>query len=310
MENKGLNILIDSGKANTKYGYFNDKGKEIVNSFKTTLQVVEEGDITDFTNKVVIDDVTYNIGNGDYTLDQDNSKLGHSTYVYTAIAKSLNELGLVNEDITLNILVPMAEFKDKELRQKYVDQYLNSDIELTLNGAEYSFKISRVNTFYEGWGASVTHVSATDAESLVIDLGGQNDTYVLFREGKVIADRCTMDNNGVLRMLKRVRTDMSKHGDNWTANQIDNAIEDGNKEVLTALEYRSQEIIDKIRDNIQATNVNHKLVKLVFTGGGATLLEKVIRKSFGEHYAKNQIEIGEMYDNIKGVMEAMKARGI
>ena len=312
MEKQIKYIAVDSGKSNTKYAWFDEnkpsKKNISANNFKSVVVEAVLDGVSATDNLLVYRGIAYDVGGADErALESNNSKLteDHKLFVYTAIAKVLQEMNLgdINEThhIDLSINVPLAEFKS--LKDEYIKEYRGKDVTLELNNQEINFVIENVRLGYEGSGAIIRNVDDEAAQSHIVDIGGKNDTHILFQGFKPVPGKNHMTNNGVLTLLQQIASDLSESHD-ITINEIEKVIEGNLPKPMSFDEIfkrRAKQHVVMIKNQVQKYKINPLFTTIIFSGGGSILLKDQLKKAFEEYTTKFPADA--QFDNCKGMLE-------
>lgn len=299
-----LKIYVDPGKANTKYGV-NINGMMSLRHFPSSLSEVNPNDLVSNEDLAVFNNKYYEISdrNG-HSLDSNNSKLSylHELYVYIAIAKMLHELGEIdNPQIELVVTCPVHEFRDK--RDEYARTYAGKQIGIEVQGQYILFSIMKVSVHFEGKGSNFFHLKNANQNTLLIDHGGQNVTYVEFDGVKPIRGRNFVDNNGCLRMIDRVASKMSEGGHVFSPKNVlefKQGLRAGaNQDFYIHFENEALGILRQVKNQIEKMQINPALTTIVISGGGSMLLKEFYKSVLSEY----NVEFGHFYDNIKGLIQ-------
>ena len=326
--NEEIYVSVDTGKSITKYTWMmrsKNHQNHGFDSFKTNVLETCNCDIAESGRLVKFEGHDYMVGgNEEYFLDNDNMKLSkkHGLCIYTAIAESLMNLNIDLDQIyliDLSINVPLTDFKNKEVKQKYENKYLSKYITLRMNGQFINFKINKVRCVYEGQGAIIRNTHTTKGYYYVLDIGGKNDTHILFENFKPVMNKNSMTNNGVLECLQSVASDLS------TTHQFE--IKDVERILLKLLEEfkkenkgegnkfhyppiptfkeifekHARDLVKRIRNQVQKFKLNPHFVTLIFSGGGSVILEDFLKDEFNEF--EFIFAADARFDNCKGALE-------
>lgn len=175
----------------------------------------------------------------------------------------------------------------------------------TLNNHNIKFSISNARCFYEGQGASIRNTETDQGLYYVIDIGGKNDTHIMLDNFKPVKDKNSMTNNGLLKSLQMVASDLSITGYEFTIKDVEDMLLGKRQRVPQLDEIFSEYatlIVKKIRNQIQKFDPNLYFTTFIFTGGGAVVLEKQIREEFKEEF-NITFATDARYDNCKGALE-------
>ena len=311
-------VSCDSGKSGSKFSWLNSNHQIESDVFGTLSEPIKASDATfqggGVSNLLEVGNNKFLVGGtGNYNLDNDHSKLGetHEHCVLTSIAKVISEklnLPYVESQpysVVLSVNVPLLDFKQKE-REEYVKLYEPGKIfNIKLNGEPVSFKIEKLELFFESQGAILRNQQLIGKQTLVYDIGGKNDTFVLYgRDGKPVTGRNKMAFNGLLKMLGQMGDDLrEKYGTEFTIQQIEEMVlgkEEKPEGFETIFNAHATKWVKRFKSEIlKLDDVNTVLTSILFTGGGSLALQKQLQQEFSEYknvYFSNDAK----YDNAHG----------
>lgn len=318
-------VSCDSGKSASKYSWLNTNHQIESDVFPTLSREVTSSEST-FTdsNLLTIDKKSFLVGGtGDYNLDNDHSKLGptHELCVITSIAKVLVEkLNLpYNEnepyDVVLSVNVPLEDFKQTE-KEKYLELYeQGKEFDVKLGDNRISFRLKAVELFFESQGAILRNQQLKGKPVLVYDIGGKNDTYILYNEdGRPVAGQNDMAYNGLLLMLQHIADDLRrKHKTTFTLQSVEKMVlGTGNKAdgFDESFDRHATEWVKRFKTEVmKLQQVNTQLTHIIFSGGGSLALQKYLQKEFSE-YKNVYFSNDGKYDNAHGgLIRALNIHG-
>ena len=309
-------IAVDTGMAHTKYCVIKN-GQFEAESFATITEEINGTDENSDGIRIEMGGRYYVVGaNGVYEQTERDTKLEDKHYLatYTAIAKSLEKLEVLPNQlyrIALSINIPVTEFKNKNIKDQYVQKYLNKQVHLTLNETHvFSFVIAEVTPFFESQGYLLRNLDkyADTPDQIkqvyVVDLGGRSDSHAYFRSLKPQSDYCVTGRRSVISMLENIAMEL---GGFYTAKDV----EDIARGRLTPKPENFDEVFDKyaraymqqIKNHLIIKQVNLKMTDLVFTGGGSGLLAKQIHEFFATTAKSLAISNDGQFDNCKGALK-------
>lgn len=302
-----MRIFIDAGMGRTQYGWFGNDNEPIVEWFSSTWIDVTNGDTTGITVDIIEENGRkYAVGQGAHTLESSSTKLTakHKSLRYTAITKVLDKMKFLRgATVDLVLIVSLMDFK-KDKGQSFIDEYSNTDVELTLNGKPVSFKIRDVIVRPESMGSNISHLNEdATSRNFIIDIGGQNITYALYDGLNAVPGRNDCDKNGLLRLAERLTSSI---GEGWNLEQVLEILERKKKYAserierlfAAALLKESKTMVDSIRRKLEALSWNRDTDRLVLSGGGAIALESYLTV----HFEDEDVVFGNSEDNIRGIM--------
>lgn len=307
-------ISVDSGKSGNKFSWLNQNHQIESDVFATLSRPVSESEATfsGDSNLLIINDKNFLVGGtGDYALDNDHTKLSqtHELCVLTSIAKVINEkLNLIHQkdfyNIVLSVNVPLEDFKST-IKSEYSELYkVGKEFNVKLNGKDVSFRIKHLELFFESQGAIIRNQQLNHKQVLVYDIGGKNDTMVLYSaNGKPIPGQNDMDFNGLLVMLQHIADDLRrKYKTKFSIQQVERmllGLEDKVEGFDTLFDQHATDWVKKFKSQVMKLDVNTQLTTLLFTGGGSLALNKQLKEEFKE-YKDVQFSNDGKYDNATG----------
>lgn len=308
-------ISVDSGKSGNKFSWLNQNHQIESDVFATLSREVSESEATfaGDSNLLTIGDKNFLVGGtGDYSLDNDHSKLGetHELCVLTSVAKVITEKLNLSEpkevyNVVLSVNVPLEDFKNTT-KAEYSKLYeVGKKFNLKLNGKDVSFKITALELFFESQGAIIRNQQLTNKEVLVYDIGGKNDTMVLYgSNGRPISGQNDMEYNGLLTMLKHVADDLrKKYKTRFSIQTVERMVlgtQDKVEGFDAIFDQHATKWVKRFKSQVmKLESVNTQLTVLLFTGGGSLALRKQIQKEF-EEYKDVQFSADGKYDNATG----------
>ena len=306
-------ISVDSGKSGNKFSWLNQHHQIESDVFATLARQVSESEATfsGDSNLLTIDSQNYLVGGtGSYALDNDHSKLSktHELCVLTSVAKVISEkLKLAHKkeayDVVLSINVPLQDFKSAT-KNEYKELYQDKEFSLKLNGQDVSFKIKHLELFFESQGAIIRNQQLANKQVLVYDVGGKNDTFVLYSsEGKPLPGKNDMNYDGLLVMLQHIADDLRrKYNTKFSIQDVERMVILGRDKVEgfdDLFEQHATEWVKKFKSQVMKLDINTQLTTILFSGGGSIALKKQLTEAFKE-YKDVQFSNDGKYDNACG----------
>ncbi|MCL1949019.1 MAG: hypothetical protein FWF59_04730 [Turicibacter sp.] len=309
-------ISVDTGMAHTKYCIIKN-GQFEADSFATIIEEIQATDENSDGIRIELGGRYYVVGaNGVYEQTERDTKLEDKHYLatYTAIAKSLEKLEVLSNQvyrIALSINIPVTEFKNKNIKDQYVQKYLNRQVHLTLNETKaFSFVIAEVTPFFESQGYLLRNLDkyADTVDQIkqvyVVDLGGRSDSHAYFRSLKPQSDYCVTGRRSVISMLENMAMEL---GGFYTAKDVEDIARGRltpKPEAFDAVfEKHARHYMQQIKNHLIIKQVNLKMTDLVFTGGGSGLMAKQIHEFFATTAKSLAISNDGQYDNCKGALK-------
>ena len=320
-------ISIDSGKSSTKWATVDPKTGQLHKGVFPTVTKGLHGEQFGKIERLV----RYNgqqISVGDTRdlvhVPTETSKLRpeHEVCIYTAVAEALKALGVNNNQtqaVKLCLNVPLRDYKDKEERQKYQEKYFQPEnpqtVSIEVSGQLYNYTIQQLWMCYEGQGslikAAIEHedMGLDQGEVLLCDVGGCNDSIVLFSDLSPVNGRNSALRNGVLKLFKAVADDLAQalDYDSVSIHDVELLSKGCHKDASIYegfegfYEARVEELMDKIASTILRVCIEPRRTTFVFAGGGAQVLKQAIKTRFQDY--KYVILNDSQYANCLGMLE-------
>ena len=320
-----IHVAVDSGKSSTKYAYLGKNGEIFADSIATLFVPISVDNAFNGTSdKIIIGENAWLIGgtDGDIRFAEENSKLSenHEKLIYTAIARVLTQhldlelSGVVNVSVSVN--VPLDDFKLKDVKAKYVEAYLNKEIELNINGKDVKFKIVNVSPFYEGQGAIIRNQQLINKEdnlsrTYVIDCGSKNDTHILFDNRPApIANKNDMGVAGINTSLRQFASILKKKmNDRFTVVQVENFLAGNNpldgwtkEQLYKEFAPIAMELAMNIKDTTDSLQISKHNTNVLFSGGASIILKEQLETLYKNAGYKVFFSQDARFDNCKGAL--------
>ena len=309
-------IAVDTGKAQVKAAMtLND---EVVTLTAFPSNVVKDSTVKmdESVHIVNWEGVNYQIGDASAELSEnqllnlDKKTVESKVCAYTAIALMMKNAGIRNgADIHLLINVPLSIFKDSNSRKAYIDFY-RGDVEVNVDGLNYSFTIVNVTPLFESIGYVLLQGrSLKGTDSILIDWGGLNITHCLIDADlrPVIAKSDSLM-KGSHHIIGKIYMELQASGvanlDKASIKRIIQGKKNASKETKALIDKIAYREISNLFKDLE-TVLSLKEDRIRFTGGSSLLFEKYIRKYFKDH---NDFEISTncVYDNAVGFLKIAK----
>lgn len=288
------------------YGYTKDNNGVI---FKSAYSLVDKS--LNNSNGIIIDGVTYYMGYGNYTTDQNksNSTINKVCTIYDLVLNSENTL---DNDYVISVGLPISQYKTQKISlEKSILDYNKSEV--YYRGNKFKFNIRKVIVSPQS-AASIYNIPDLSGEYVVIDIGGGTIDSCLLefenRTSKIIHYSTTYDGIKTLfsSVIDAINNKYELKLDNEYAEKIllKGKLQVEGKDVdLTFLSPILQEYIDKIVQNIKI-NYPIKTSKIILVGGGAILTHNQIKK----HIPYVELIKESQFANARGYYLIAKSRGV
>ncbi|EES50122.1 ParM/StbA family protein [Clostridium botulinum] len=287
---KVLVSIVDLGNYNVKG--INQDGKKI--DFKSNISKNYET-FPDGFNYVLLDGEYTYFEKGVFSKEYIKTNKDYTAQVLYAITKLHEDIEDIETNLTL--LLPISEMEHK---QKYIDELKGKTFEYTVKASkkmEKTVKINDVLVIPEGYASYFTLEDEVKTSAvLLIDVGGRTSNVVAMNNGK--PQVLTTYKIGVLNFyskLKKLNEDKE-----YNLEDIERLIKKGDITITQKqLATFTNDIINEIKIDV---NLNH-YDNVVWTGGGSTVIEKVITENLPESCSLNK---EPLYSNINGALEVSK----
>ena len=319
-------VSVDSGKASTKWATLNQKSGEVIKGlFPTVAKPIFGEQFGAIKTLVVYNAQQYSVGDPKdiRQVPRETSKLKteHEVSIYTAIAKALKAQGAnlnQTQSVHLVLNVPLRDYKSKEERQKYQDRYFQEEnqqtVSITVDGQLINFIVSKLTLCYEGQGslvqATIQHEEMKLEEGFVLltDIGGCNDSVLLFEDWSPVPGQNDALLNGMLQVFHEVAKTLTQRYDSKITIHDVELLSKGihpHQAKLPDFDSVYKEQAEKITTDIAQNSIGNALnptfTKFIFAGGGAQALKPFIQTAFsGLDYV---ILEDSQYANVLGMLE-------
>lgn len=291
-----LLIAVDSGKYATKARY---KGGDFEDSkkmyFRTKVQEIDKGlsydikggDIIEYNNKTYIIGDSVSEKRANYDVSKDTTE--HLVCIYLAISKAIEKLQITANLIRINLAVnvPINIYQNVDLKEQYANHINNNKIiHIKHNGKQLHLLIDNLILLPEGMADIYTNLSKyRTTKNLVLDIGGLNTTYCVYKGIVPQIDTMILANTGGNIIRSKIASALSKqYGIVIAADDLEQIIkdsflskngvvmEDSHDLILKVLTEHVNEIINFAKSHdISFYNTN-----VIICGGGSQLLKKVL----------------------------------
>ena len=277
-------IAVNSGNYSTKA---KSKSREII--FRTKIQ-----ENIDATKYVLVNGVKYEVGDGEIDIDNlKHNSIAHTLCTLYAVSLLHNEY-----DICLMTCLPINQFKNKSLREKYKES-LKGNYEVETERGKDRFNIKEVIVYMEGAAALLTHSETFKNDIVsVIDIGGYNVNALQFDKLHLVNGSEDDFDLGVYNIKSKITHDLNKtfnyHLKEYELNHILKKPTEEQERIILK-HYTS--FINRLRNELKQRGYNLSLNKFLFTGGGSMDLEIQLKNEFPNCY------IGDVFDTVIGLYQ-------
>lgn len=320
---KTFAIATDSGKFQTKSIF------EINGSMRTkmTRTLMREGHSTanddlnieeSNVHQIIFDGVEYTIGDettelvaSNVSLDK-NSEL-HLLTTLTNICYALKQAKIYNDvEISLAINIPASQYADMEEKMS-IEKMYNKRFAMTFEGEEFEFEIKNVLVLFESAGIVVKYMNQLkDNNTLIIDCGGLNVTYLNVEAGKMKLDTLHTNTCGANKLIDDLKAKiLSTTGREVPFADIEKVVKN-EKLIQGAKADKINELIKSavaknvatiIKDANRSCDLDS--YNLLFVGGSSSIYSNLV----AEKLQKNvKLAADSVFDNVSGYYTLMKAK--
>lgn len=205
-----------------------------------------------------------------------------------AIAHEIEAMGQYSGSlmrVQLAVGLPPAHFG---VQAKRFINYFNGRgaVAFQFKGKSYAIFIENTACFPQSFSAAAATVKnlASFPRALVVDIGGFTADYVRLRNGVPDMAACDSLENGVILLYNRICAKANAELDILLEeSEIDRILrgedQDAAPEVIALAEREAQEFINDLLSGLRERMLELKSGKVIFLGGGATLLRRQIEAS-------------------------------
>lgn len=295
MENSLL-IAVDSGKYATKArfkGGDDEESKKMY--FRTKVQELNKGllydikgaDIVEYNNNTYIVGDSVSEKRANYEVSKDTTE--HLVCIYLAIAKAIEKLQMaanINR-INLAVNVPINIYQNERLKEQYSNHINNNKIiHLKHNGKQLHLIIDNLILLPEGMADIYTNLNKyRSAKNLILDIGGLNTTYCVYKGIVPQIDTMVLANTGGNILRSKVASALSKqYGIAVAADDVEQITKDSYLSKNGVIMEESHELIqqvltehvDEIINFAKSHDISFYNANVIICGGGSQLLKKVL----------------------------------
>lgn len=319
-----LLIAVDCGKHSTKSVYMNNQNEERFR-FRTKVQEVTNIDKESLTNTDLIryEGRLYMIGDmvaenrSSYDLTKDT--LEHRLCTYLAIAKTLQKLNMdlsLLHHISLALNIPAQIFHNKKQKDIYANniQQHKQMISIDVNDLPISFIIDNLVLLPESMGTIYSQMSEyRNTRTLVVDIGGLNTSYCVYKNIVPEFDSLTSSNTGCNILRHQMASALNKHyAISLTDEDVEQVLQDkilvlnGLKQLesINIIQHTIKEHVKQIINFAKSSNITFSNMKIMFCGGGAVLLKDELLKLF----PNAEIAKHSQFANVYSFMTVLRAK--
>ncbi len=320
---KKFAIATDSGKYQTKSVY------EINGSMRTkmTRTLMREGHSTanDDLNieernvhQITYDGVDYTIGDETTELVESNTSLDKNSELHllttlTNICYALKQVKIYSDvEISLAINIPASQYSDSEEKASIEKMYKKS-FEMIFEGEKFEFSIVNVLVLFESAGIVVKYMNQLkEANTLIIDCGGLNVTYLGVENGKMKLDTLHTNTCGANKLIDDLKAKvLSMTGREVPFADIEKVVK-GEKLIQGSKADKINELIKSelgknvdtiIKDAKRSCDLDSYSV--LFVGGSSSIYSNLVAEKLNKNV---KLATDSVFDNVSGYYSLMKAK--
>ena len=287
---KILLSILDLGNLNVK-GINQDGEKE---NFKSNISRDYESYADAFKYTLINGEYTY-FEKGTFNLEYIKTNKDYTAQVLYSISKLHNDIDDIKTNLTL--LLPISEMKEKT---KYIDTLKKKVFEFTVKNSKKSDKkvtIEDVLVLPEGYVSYfVLQDEYKTSSIIIIDIGGRTTNLVAMINGEPKLLKTLKI--GVIDFYSKIRELNSDK--EYNLEDIERLIKEGTIKVTEKqLAEFANDILNEIKIYVKIEHYKH----VCFTGGGATVIEKIIKAKLPQNCF---ILDDPLTSNIRGALIASK----
>ena len=187
--------------------------------------------------------------------------------------------------VQLAVGLPPAHYGAQQKR--FAEYFLNrGTVSFTLHDRPYEILIDEVSCYPQSYAAAITVFQALQSSprALIIDIGGFTADYLLLRNGEGDLSVCDSLENGVILLYNRIKSRVAAEQDLLLDETEIDAIllgrDSGQSDAVSQIvRQQAQEFVSDLLSSLRERMLELKSGKVIFLGGGATLLRRQIEAS-------------------------------
>lgn len=249
----------------------------------------------------------YYIGGQVPSMERVDKTVNEDYYLLTlaALAKEMKHRSLTNAAVKLGTALPPRRFQNqKDAFKKYLSK--TKELHFRFEGVHYHVSLENVYVFMQGHVVIHTLLDEIPGFCLLVDIGGGTVDLVGFVDGMPDGNYGISD-KAALYCINMVNEEIvAKMGSGIPPYFVEEFMRKGTgecpekyqTEIIRSLKAYSSDIYDFI----QVSKYNLDLTKMVFMGGGASII-----KYFGDNKNRNVQFVTDVCANAKGCEKAVKS---
>lgn len=222
-----------------------------------------------------------------------------------ALAQEMRFRGLTDASVKMGAALPPRRFQQqKESFKKYLLK--TKELHFRYEGVHYHVSLENVFVFMQGHVVIHTLLEAVPGYCLLVDIGGGTTDLVEFVDG-MPDGKYSISDKAALYCIGKVNEEaIAKTGAGVPAYITEAFMRTGSydcpKQYQDVIKNCLKSYAEEIYGIIQANHYNLDLTKMVFMGGGSSIVEH-----FGANEGKDVQFVTDIHANAKGCEEAVKS---
>ncbi len=269
-------------------------------SFRSKAQQIDIPIKASKTYHLIINNVSYIIGNAAESIDINIDKTNSNLHLLT----TLTALGLLGSDSFKLVANIPLNYYSKENKQKFEDRFKSQrNISFLLNSQPKNISIIDCVVFPQC--LSVLYANNIKSSIVaILDIGGLTCQGVICENNNIVQSSIFSENLGTLILMNKIKHTLNKEFNlNLQNYQIEDVIKNGipNKpEVKSIIDSCCKSHFQQIIQTIKLAGWDINSLYILMTGGGSLLLEKYIK------LPNYSMSINPVNDNCLGLWEVGK----
>lgn len=252
----------------------------------------------------------YYIGGSKEDVDTKIDKTVDDDYYILTLAALATELKFRGKNKAAVRLATGLPPRWYESQMKAFRKYIGRDRELSFRyqGEEFNVHLEGVSVYMQGFAAIADILAETEGKScLLVDIGGGTVDGVPIENMRPSGAQPIIDNNGTIKCISSVNEVlMAKFGEKAKPYIIEKIMQTGtyagDKAYLKVICEELRKYTDYIYNLIKKHGYNLHLEKIIFMGGGASIMQL-----FGDNKEKDVVCIPDIHANARGYEETLKS---
>ncbi|MEE1516334.1 MAG: ParM/StbA family protein [Lachnospiraceae bacterium] len=293
-----LFIGVDVGYGNTK-----------------TANTVFSSGVRKHSTKPPINSMVVETNGGFYSVNHAKSTIQESktsnedmlVLTYAAIAEEMKREGITKADIHLGVGVPLTRMgAEKEDMIAYYKK--NCSPVFKYEDVTYSIHFLSVNVYPQGYAAVASFLSSLGKLALVVDIGSWTIDILPIREGRPDLSKCTSLSLGTITCMHKINEELRATFNNEVDEvlikdvMINGTSKDLPAKYVEVIQKYLIAYVDEIMGNLRALKFNLDTTRIVFIGGGATIIKHFLN---AQKYEMATV-LADVHINAKGYEKLMR----